>query len=229
METALERMPFEPSLPLKDQLGKLYEQTAIHVDSEVGVKTARMLLGKLAAARRELEAQYKERAEPLQRQLKALRDESNVYIKTCENNERTLERSVLEYEENEARRRQAEQAKLNAQHQKKLEKQTQKAIEHGKPLPVVMPPPQIEQVQKTQSVGGYQQTTRIDWKWRIEGVDNPELLRRNNPMTKDIPDHLFLLDVKTINSTVRGCKGTPVFGPPIVIYSEKSIVSKASI
>lgn len=185
--------------------GTIAQVTALVVKTPDARQLAADLWDAIRAFRKQTEAEK----ETVCRPLKTAWDDAKVpydeFIKECQGHESALQKKMGEWDREQERLAQEEQARLQAKIDKQNEKAIAKAEEKGvepvlKVAPVVQAPPKSIETQ-----AGTKQVRQTVKKWTISGLTPEQVakLPASDPRLKDVPRECLIVDPVKVNALVK--------------------------
>jgi hypothetical protein len=225
------------TIPNIGQLEK-FKTLQIIVNSPETELQARSYLTDVRLAGKRLDQDIKALKRPHQDCIKDIDEAARPWKDILSARDQDLEKALLAYARQVRAAAEEAQRKLNEKYEKKVERMEQKAVEQGKPMPIVLPPPIVATPPKSVESDGARQTIVKRKAWRIKQQDlKPEMSLRElfgmcniTGMDERWPDAIpspdyFFLDQSAIGKIVRA--GGKLQG--IEVYEEESIAVKACV
>ncbi|MGH8103787.1 MAG: hypothetical protein ACREJQ_04615 [bacterium] len=194
---------------------------SIMIVSPETLEKAQVNLGQIRSATKSMVAAIKALKGPHQEEIKKIDAAAKPWKDKLDARDTALERAILDYNRLVRLAAEERQRKELEKYEKKVERVETKAIEQGKPIPIVLPPPIFASPPKTVEVDGSKQTTIKRKAWRLQVGTDPDYCdyQVNLDRQLGIPPQYFKLDTAMVGKVVRA--GGVI--PGIEIYEEESL------
>jgi hypothetical protein len=185
----------------------------ISIVNDDGWHQAQAYLVTVDAIKKRLELDEEELKRPHLDELTRIREAAKPLKDLVTQRRAELAEKITAYEEARDAAARKAQAKDLKTWERQIERAETRAEEKGLPVPMTAPPPVRETVEKTQTVGGAQITTRVTKDWRVreviidgmvEPINREELTYADaQRLGLQIPARFFKLDCVTIGRIIR--------------------------